>query len=64
MLRFLKRGVENGQPIGTLPMWLSAILRTRGVDTEEKAERFLHPSLDQLHDPLAMQGMERAVTLK
>lgn len=63
MLRYVKRGPDLRQPIGTLPLWLSAILRSRGVDTEEKAERFLHPSLEQLYDPMLMQGMDRAVEI-
>lgn len=63
MLEFIRRGADTQQPVGTLPLWLSTILRNRGVDTPEKAERFLHPSLEQLHDPLRMQGMEQAVAL-
>lgn len=63
MLRFIKRGPKDVQPIGDLPLWLSALLRARGVDTEEKAERFLHPSVEQLHDPFLMQGMEKAVRI-
>ncbi len=63
MLRFIRRGPENRQAIGDLPPYLSAILRNRGVDTAEKAERFLHPSLAQLSDPFLMQGMEKAVRL-
>lgn len=63
MLQFIKRGPKDAQPIGELPLWLSALLRGRGVDTPEKAERFLHPSLTQLHDPFLMQGMDGAVRL-
>ena len=63
MLQFIRRGSEHPQPIGELPAWLSAILRNRGIDTPEKAERFLRPSLDDLHDPFLMQGMEKAVRL-
>lgn len=64
MLQFIKRGAEReAAPIGDLPVWLSSLLRTRGIDTPEKAERFLHPSLEQLHDPFLMQGMEKAVCL-
>ncbi|MDD6051312.1 MAG: single-stranded-DNA-specific exonuclease RecJ [Clostridiales bacterium] len=63
MLQFIKRGPKDAQPIGDLPLWLSALLRGRGVDTPEKAERFLYPSLAQLHDPFLMQGMDRAVLL-
>lgn len=64
MLQFVRRGAESAAtPIGELPLWLSTILRTRGVDTEEKAQRFLHPSLDQLHSPTLMQGMDKAVRI-
>ena len=63
MLQFIRRGSDHSQPIGELPAWLSAILRNRGVDTPEKAERFLHPSLEHLHDPFLMPGMEKAVRL-
>ena len=63
MLRFVKRGGDTLQPLGDYPQWLAALLRTRGMDTVEKAERFLHPSLEQLHDPFLMQGMEKAVRI-
>ncbi len=63
MLQFVKRGPENPKSIGDLPLWLSALLRNRGVDTPEKADRFLYPSVDHLHDPFLMQGMDKAVRL-
>ena len=63
MLQFIRRGADNAQPLGDHPLWLSALLRSRGVDTLEKAERFLHPDLSQLHDPLLMPGMDKAVRL-
>ena len=63
MLHFIKRGPENVQPIGELPLWLSDLLRARGVDTPEKAERFLHPELSHLHDPFLMQGMDKAARI-
>ena len=63
MLQFIKRGPETAAPIGELPLWLSALLRSRGVDTPDKAERFLHPDVSQLHDPFLMQGMEKAVRI-
>lgn len=63
MLRFVRRGADNRQPLGEKPLWLSSILRSRGIDTEEKAERFLHPDLADLHDPLLMQGMDRALRI-
>ncbi|MBQ8200710.1 MAG: single-stranded-DNA-specific exonuclease RecJ [Clostridia bacterium] len=63
MLHFIKRGPENVQQIGELPLWLSSLLRSRGVDTPEKAERFLHPDVSHLHDPYLMQGMDKAVRI-
>ena len=63
MLRFVRRGGEESRPVGDYPPWLSTLLRTRGMDTPEKAQRFLHPALEQLHSPLMMQDMDRAVTL-
>ena len=67
MLDFLPRAQltekEENTPIGTLPLWLSRLLKSRGVATEEEAERFLHPSLDMLYDPFRMQDMDRAVDL-
>lgn len=63
MLQFIKRGPKDVSPIGDLPLWLSALLRARGVDTEEKAERFLYPEVAHLHDPFLMHGMEKAVRI-
>jgi len=63
MLQFIKRGPKDVQPIGDLPLWLSALLRARGVDTAEKAERFLYPDMSHLHDPFLMQGMDKAVRI-
>lgn len=45
-----------------VPSWLAALLARRGVLDAPGAERFLHPSLDQLHDPFLLAGMEEAVT--
>jgi len=36
------------------------ILRNRGIATPEEARRFLHPTLSDLPDPLAMKDMEKA----
>lgn len=41
--------------------WLAALLARRGVEDARGAELFLHPSLDQLHDPFLLAGMEEAV---
>ena len=37
------------------------LLCLRGVRTADEAERFLHPSLDHLHDPLQLAGLAGAV---
>ncbi|HUS19942.1 MAG TPA: single-stranded-DNA-specific exonuclease RecJ [Terriglobales bacterium] len=44
-----------------LPSALSKLLLQRGIDTAERAETFLNPSLAQLHDPFLMLGMSAAV---
>lgn len=44
-----------------VPAWLAALLARRGVADPREAERFLHPSLDQLHDPFLLAGMEEGV---
>ena len=61
-MQFRQRCPEDRTPLMSLPGWLSALLRARGVNTDEKARRFLSPSLDQLHDPFLMQDMDRAVS--
>ena len=61
MLRYTKKGIESKERIGTLPLRMSNLLRYRGVSTPEEAERFLHPRLTDLLDPLTMPGMEKGV---
>ncbi len=63
MLQFIKRGPDDVQAIEGYPRWLSGLLRNRGIDTPEKAERFLHPDVRHLHEPFLMQGMDRAVDI-
>ncbi len=41
--------------------WLAVSLARRGVEDPAAAERFLNPSLDQLHDPFLLAGMEDSV---
>ena len=43
------------------PPWLAVLLARRGVSQPEDADRFLRPSLDQLHDPYLLAGMEESV---
>lgn len=40
---------------------LTELLLKRGISTAEEAEKFLHPSLDDLHDPFLMPDMEKAI---
>jgi single-stranded-DNA-specific exonuclease len=44
-----------------VPPLVAHLLVTRGLRDPEEAHRFLHPSLDQLHDPLRLTGMVDAV---
>lgn len=44
-----------------IPCRLARLLTARGLQSREEAERFLHPSLDQLHSPMLMLGMREAV---
>ncbi len=43
------------------PSWMAELLARRGVADRGDAARFLAPSLDQLHDPLRLAGMEPAL---
>jgi len=43
------------------PSWLAALLARRGIADRAGAGGFLEPSLDQLHDPFLLAGMEAAV---
>lgn len=51
---------ELAQELNIDPV-LSELLIHRGVSTKEEAERFLYPSLSDLHDPFLMPDMEIAV---
>ena len=62
-MRFTPRGPADLTPLGSFPGWFSALLRLRGVGSEEEARRFLSPSLNDLHDPFRLSGMEKAVSL-
>ncbi len=63
MTSFTPRCTPDPAPLGSLPGWLSALLRARGVSSEEEAQHFLHPSLSDLSDPFRMEGMDTAVRL-
>lgn len=41
--------------------FLTRMLMVRGIDTAEQIHQFLHASVNQLHDPFRLAGMDRAV---
>ncbi|HCA48158.1 MAG TPA: single-stranded-DNA-specific exonuclease RecJ [Armatimonadetes bacterium] len=51
---------ELSRQLGLHPI-LSAVLLGRGLGEPSHAERFLSPSLDDLHDPFLLPDMEQAV---
>ncbi|MGI6691023.1 MAG: single-stranded-DNA-specific exonuclease RecJ [Christensenellales bacterium] len=61
MQQFVRRGEDRA--ISGYPPWLASLLWTRGVTTPEAAAAFLSPSLDDLHDPMLLSGMEAAKSL-
>jgi single-stranded-DNA-specific exonuclease len=44
-----------------LPVPIAALLLCRGARTQAQAQAYLHPSLDQMHDPRLLLHMEKAV---
>ena len=50
----LRQALDCPEPIARL-------LASRGIETPAAAHHFLHPSLDDLHDPMLMLGMAAAV---
>ena len=68
LLRLLPRNARSLTPqaaAALLPYQGTAaqLLYARGIETAAEAEVFLHPSLDQLHDPMEMQDMDKAVAI-
>ncbi len=53
--------IDNlGRELGVSPL-VARLLVLRGLEESEAADRFLNPSLRQLHDPFLMAGMQAAV---
>ncbi len=44
-----------------LPLWQARLLAARGLRTAEEAQKFLFPSLNDLHSPFLMSGLRTAV---
>ena len=45
---------------GGISLPLAQILIGRGVDTPQKLDEYLHPSLSALHDPFLLRDMKKA----
>lgn len=68
MLRFVPKKREKREIPGALqnlgvPHQLLSLLMDRGIDTPQKIDKYLHPKMDDLHDPMLMQDMEKAVAV-
>ncbi len=68
MLRFVCKSKEHKEiPADMLalgqPRRLVELLMERGVDTPEKAKKYLSPQKSDLHDPMLMQDMDKAVSV-
>ena len=62
MLRYVQRPGERSwfeRPAGMSEL-MHRLLTQRGVDSAEAAEAFLHPNVEQLHDPMLLFGMPEA----
>src|SRR2546428_14148003 len=44
-----------------IPSVVARLLVLRGIEDPESAHHFLHPNLNQLHNPFLMAGMDTAV---
>ena len=68
MLRFIPKHAQN-QVIPEdlaglgLPQRLLELLLDRGIDTPQKIDKYLHPKMDDLYDPMLMQDMDKAVAV-
>lgn len=63
MIQFVRRTEADPSPLGSFPPWFSALLRARGIRSEQEARDFLAPSLAGLHDPFLLAGMRKTVEL-
>src|SRR5439155_1985949 len=52
---------ELAQALGVSPT-LAGLLIARGCEDAAEAHRFLHPNLDDLHDPFLLPDIDKAVT--
>lgn len=54
------KAIRLSQSLKVSPL-IAALLISRGYETEEKADKFLKPSYDDLHEPLLLKDMKKAV---
>lgn len=60
--KFTYKGPQkSGKGLPGVTPLTKQLLEKRDILDPKSAERFLNPSVDQLHDPLLMEGMEQAV---
>ena len=53
---------DINKELAEYPEFLRQLLFNRGIETKEKAEKFLNPSYEEdLHDPFLLLGMDKAV---
>ncbi|MGI9035589.1 MAG: single-stranded-DNA-specific exonuclease RecJ [Pyrinomonadaceae bacterium] len=55
-----ERTVNLAKDLKVLPI-VAALLISRGQDTPEKAQKFLQPSVEDLHEPFLLKDLEKAV---
>jgi single-stranded-DNA-specific exonuclease len=60
-IKSLAAALGNSFPKSKAAPTLSRLLVNRGITDIESAERFLNPSISQLHSPYLMAGMKQAV---
>lgn len=56
----VRQKAEIPQALGMYPGWMAQLLQARGIETREAAEAFLHPSREQILDPLLLHDMAKA----
>ena len=66
MLEFRRRAELDEEAVQRLcamglPLRVAQLMVLRGVTTCEAAEKYLHPSLNELYDPFLLSGMQQAV---
>jgi len=68
MLRFMPKNAQERtipdelKKLG-IPSQLLSLLLDRGIDTQEKIEKYLYPKKEDLYDPMLMQDMDQAVAV-